>query len=217
MLLVVMIPEQALTFVVISRCTMCQAWTEVPRSNAKKSLDSAVDSTKKFAVTAKLAAEQKYAQLKATPDKFPCNNCGTELVNPNPPDDAGAGVKQQTPKVDVVVCSVCHQHTGVPGSNFTKSLRAQSQAISSTATRAYLNVANKKYADCPVCKNAVVVPPELLAAISSAPSAPSAPAPAAAPGGPVVAAAAPAAPSAPNPVVVELTCEKCKNAFPARI
>jgi len=195
---------------------MCQTWTEVPRSNAKKNLDSAVSSTKKFAVAAKVAAEQKYQHLKAAPDKFTCNNCGTELVNPNPPDDAPAGVKQQNPRIDVVVCSICHQHTGVPGSNFAKSMRANTQIIAKTATRAYLSVADKKHADCPICKNPVVVPADLLSAINAAPSAAPPPA-AAAPGGPVVAAAVPSASAGPPSVVVELTCEKCKNSFPAKI
>lgn len=219
------------------QCSMCQAWTEVPTSNAKKALNSAASNTKAFAIKVKDETVKTYEHMKSAPQKFHCQHCATELVNPNPPEqppatemkaEPGAGSSAAahssdsagvsgsvSPRIEQVICSVCHRLTDVPKSNFRDMVTSSGQSFSRSMNKVYYGLAEKRYADCPICRHPQLVPE---ATIQAATAAAAAAAPAVAPPAYNAPGGAPAAASpGVNPIKVDLKCEKCGSAFPAKV
>lgn len=204
------------------QCTMCHTVNPCPTSNAVKMAKSAAENTKKAAIAAKVAAERQYDHLKSRPEHFNCAHCHTLLATP-PPSENADGVAE----ISVVICPVCKQQTNVPKSNFANSVQENSSKLQLASVKLYYDLAGKRYAQCPVCKNPVKAP-EVLNAPTTGSSATVSPPPynpstgtsatVATTTASASSSSSSSSSSASTTAVqqrVDLFCEKCQTHFPA--
>lgn len=178
-------------------CTMCAAIVKVPTTNFEKGARSAAATTKEAATTAAVWSKEKYAHLKSAPERFNCEHCATELLNPNGNQEeqkqkaaeaAAAGQPLTTPVIESIICPVCKKTTKVPASNFSNSASKAVASLNKGASKLYYDVAGIRHAKCPICSAPAKAPEEIQKAAKD---------------------------GAAEPARVQLTCPKCNTEFPA--